>query len=236
MHLDTLQLWIDTTPHDAPWNMALDEALLHYAGGPWMRVYQWAEPSLSIGFSQSLNLVPDSQKHWPLVRRWTGGGVVVHEGDWTYTLGSPPGTALFEERAAETYRWIHEAMIQAMDLVGLPGGELQPEHTSDGMGVCFVEPAKFDVVWRGQKIAGAAQRRTKQGFLHQGSVQQVPLPADFAPVFASQLASTVIPLEDRITFKALQTSAEELVLTKYGSSSWTNDRSVQPLATAVTSV
>jgi len=30
---------------------------------------------------------------------------------------------------------------------------------------------KFDLLWRGQKIAGAAQRRNKLGLLIQGSVQ-----------------------------------------------------------------
>ncbi|TLD70147.1 lipoate--protein ligase family protein [Phragmitibacter flavus] len=228
MLLDTLSLWLDATPHDAALNMAIDEAMLLSATGPWMRVYRWEKPSLSIGFSQNLSLVPAGQKHWPLVRRWTGGGVVVHDGDWTYTLGSPPGTPLFDERATETYRWIHQAMINAMDHAGLPGGQLQPENTSDGMGVCFVEPAKFDVVWQNQKIAGAAQRRTRQGFLHQGSVQQAPLPSNFGTLFASQLAKKVVQLDDLATITDLLPAAQLLIDTKYGTESWTTSRTVQP--------
>jgi lipoate-protein ligase A len=34
---------------------------------------------------------------------------------------------------------------------------------------------KFDVLWHGKKIAGAAQRRNKLGLLIQGSVQPPPL-------------------------------------------------------------
>jgi lipoate-protein ligase A len=228
MRLETLSLWLDANPHDAAFNMALDEAMMLSASGPWMRVYSWEKPSLSIGFSQNPSLVPEEQKHWPLVRRWTGGGVVVHDGDWTYTLGSPPGTPLFEERATETYRWIHQAMIDAMDLAGLPGGRLQPENTSDGMGVCFIEPAKFDVVWQNRKIAGAAQRRTRQGFLHQGSVQQVPLPSNFGLLFAGQLAKEVITLDDVSTFNKLLPAATMLSATKYGTESWTTSRTVHP--------
>ena len=41
------------------------------------------------------------------------------------------------------------------------------------MGLCFVEPAKYDVILEGQKIAGAGQRRTRSGLLHQGTLQPV---------------------------------------------------------------
>src|SRR5215510_13952614 len=42
-------------------------------------------------------------------------------------------------------------------------------------GQCFVGYEKFDVLWHGKKIAGAAQRRNKLGLLIQGSVQPPPL-------------------------------------------------------------
>jgi hypothetical protein len=38
-------------------------------------------------------------------------------------------------------------------------------------GQCFVGHEKFDLLWHGKKIAGAAQRRSKLGLLIQGSVQ-----------------------------------------------------------------
>jgi lipoate-protein ligase A len=40
---------------------------------------------------------------------------------------------------------------------------------------CFVGAEQNDVLWRGQKIAGAAQRRNRQGLLIQGSVQPPPI-------------------------------------------------------------
>ena len=42
-------------------------------------------------------------------------------------------------------------------------------------GQCFSGWEKFDLVWKGQKVAGAAQRRKREGFLIQGSVQPPPL-------------------------------------------------------------
>lgn len=229
MKLDSLELWLDEQPHDAALNMALDEAMLLASKGPWMRVYRWASPSLSLGFSQDVGLVPEEKRHWPLVRRWTGGGLVVHDNDWTYTLAAPTGSALCESQAGETYRWIHQAIINALDSAGLPGGLLQPEHTSDGMGVCFVEPARYDVVWRDRKIAGAAQRRTKVGFLHQGSVQDIELPTDFGRHLAKQLASDVHEVDHTATLAALKSKASQLVLEKYGQDSWTQHRTAQSL-------
>ena len=35
---------------------------------------------------------------------------------------------------------------------------------------CMAKPTKYDVMLHGRKIAGAAQRQRKQGYLHQGSI------------------------------------------------------------------
>jgi lipoate-protein ligase A len=53
--------------------------------------------------------------------------------------------------------------------------ELAPCCRKSEPGQCFVGYEKFDVLWRGKKIAGAAQRRNKLGLLIQGSVQPPPL-------------------------------------------------------------
>lgn len=226
MELPVLNLWIDTIPRPGPLNMALDEAMLLTASVPWMRVYQWIEPTISIGFSQETDRVQAEHRDWPLVRRWTGGGVVVHDGDWTYTLAAPQGTLLCEMRAPDSYRAIHEAMVRALGRCGVEGCTLQPESTSDGMGVCFVEPAKFDVVWQGQKIAGAAQRRAKAGFLHQGTVQPLKVPASFGAEFAHHMAKDVLTISQGEAEDSLMPQAQDLALRKYGSDSWTLHRSI----------
>lgn len=229
MSLPILHLWQDNTPRLGPVNMGLDEAMLSAAGDPWLRIYGWQEPSLSIGFSQALTMVPPEKAGWPLVRRWTGGGVVVHDGDWTYTLAVPTHVPLSGQKAVETYRWIHECMIDAMTEVGIEGGELQPEHTSDGMGVCFVEPAKFDVVWQGQKIAGAAQRRSKVGLLHQGTIQSLQLPERFGMAFAQKLGHEIRVVSQEEAEAALLPRALELAEHKYGTSSWRDHRTASPI-------
>lgn len=206
--------------------MALDEAMMLAATEPWMRVYRWDQPSISIGFSQPVDVVPEEYRAWPVVRRWTGGGVVVHDGDWTYTLAMPSADSLSQQRAADAYRWVHEAMVLALTEAGFGGGELQPESTSDGMGVCFIEPAKFDVVWQGNKIAGAAQRRARSGYLHQGTIQSMTLPENFDRLFAGQMADEVIVHEHRATEASLLDVAQDLAIKKYGSDNWLKHRTV----------
>jgi lipoate-protein ligase A len=226
MKLPVLHLWLDSTPRSGPLNMALDEVMLAAAQQAWMRVYAWREPTISIGFSQELERVQPQHQAWPVVRRWTGGGVVVHDGDWTYTLAAPQGSDLCEMRAADSYHFIHESMLLALRECGITDCVLQPESTSDGMGICFQEPAKYDLVHAGQKIAGAGQRRAKAGFLHQGTVQPLQVPEGFALKFAQQLAREVRLVTQAEAEAALLPVALGLVPRKYGSAEWTRHRSL----------
>jgi len=156
-------------------NMALDEACLRTAperGRPLVRLYGWNAPAVSIGFFQkfSADLAPGR----PLVRRPTGGGLVDHARDTTYTVVVPAGHALYRVATTESYRRIHEAVAAALRLAGW-AAELAPCCGPVTAGVCFDGPVQFDVVVAGRKVAGAAQRRLKRGLLHQGSIL---LPAD----------------------------------------------------------
>jgi hypothetical protein len=53
--------------------------------------------------------------------------------------------------------------------------EVAPEPRRETAGQCFAGWEKFDLLWSGRKIAGAAQRRNRHGLLVQGSVQPPPL-------------------------------------------------------------
>jgi lipoate-protein ligase A len=150
----------------------------------------------------------------------------VHDGDWTYTLVAPHGHVLCDQPAPQTYHWIHEAMIAALDEAGISGCTLQPLSTSDGMGICFVEPAKYDVIREGQKIAGAGQRRTRSGLLHQGTLQPVKVPAEFGAVLAKHLSESVVEMTPPEAEKLLLPFAQKLASEKYGAESWIKERSV----------
>ena len=95
-------LLLNSSPGAADLNMALDEALLEFAsqsGKPVSRFYGWVERAASFGYSQKYGEVARLTVLRPLVRRPTGGGLVPHDADWTYSLVFPPGHWWYASRA-----------------------------------------------------------------------------------------------------------------------------------------
>ena len=169
---------LQSGPGDPALNMALDEALLEAMSRlsrPVLRFYGWTEPAATFGYFQKYAEVERATHLRPLIRRPTGSGIVPHDADWTYSLVFPPGHEWHALKAEESYRRIH-AWIQAAfaklnvttKLASAPNSELRTPNSEIG---CFVGYEKFDLLWHGRKIAGAAQRRNKLGLLIQGSVQ-----------------------------------------------------------------
>jgi lipoyl(octanoyl) transferase len=158
-------------------NMALDEALLEAVsrlGRPVLRFYGWTEPAATFGYFQKYADVERATQLRPLLRRPTGGGIVPHDADWTYSLVFPTGHAWHSLRAEESYRRVHEWIRRAFEKLNVVT-ELAPGAHKTGPGQCFAGHEKSDLLWHGRKIAGAAQRRNKLGLLIQGSVQPPPV-------------------------------------------------------------
>ncbi len=157
-------------------NMAVDEILLEAApqiGHPVLRLYSWSEPAATFGYFQKYAELARLTKLRPLVRRPTGGGLVPHDADWTYSLAFPPAHSWYALKAIESYRRVH-AWIQAGFARAGFETELAPVPRRELAGQCFVGAEQFDVLWQDRKIAGAAQRRTRHGLLIQGSIQPPP--------------------------------------------------------------
>ncbi len=170
MKLDGLELWLDPVARSGPESMAVDEWLLGL-GRPILRVYRWQGEWGTLGYFDSLSQAqasfPEIQQ-W--VRRWTGGGTVDHRHDWPYTLLIPSVGSDQRLGGAESYLLIHKALLDALEPEALDarlcGGDKQT-----GDATCFDNPVTHDLVnGTGKKIAGAGQKRTKAGLLHQGSV------------------------------------------------------------------
>ncbi len=157
----------------AAYNMALDEALLAAMlrlQAPALRFYGWTEPAATFGYFQKFSDVERATRLRPMIRRPTGGGIVPHAADWTYSAIFPPGHEWHSLKAEESYRRIHDWLRLAFVAINVET-ELAPCCKKLLPGQCFVGHEKFDLLWRGNKIAGAAQRRNKQGLLIQGSIQ-----------------------------------------------------------------
>jgi lipoate-protein ligase A len=173
----TLWFQISSGRNAAGFNMATDEALLEVMPRwqkPVLRLYGWTEPAASFGYFQKFSDIERTTMLRPLVRRPTGGGLVPHDADWTYSVAFPPAHEWHGVSAIESYRRAHE-WIQAAFLELNIATELAPCCKKSAPDQCFVGYENFDLLWHGKKIAGAAQRRNKLGLLIQGSVQPPPL-------------------------------------------------------------
>ena len=155
------------------WNMALDEALLEHAssiGSPILRFYGWNEPAATFGYFQKYSDAASWTSLRPLIRRPTGGGLVPHDADWTYSVVFPPEHSWHKLRAEESYRRAHDWISESFRALEIQA-QLAERCEKPAPGRCFIGAEKFDVVAGGRKIAGAAQKRNKLGLLIQGSIQ-----------------------------------------------------------------
>jgi lipoyl(octanoyl) transferase len=156
----------------AAFNMAYDEAVLLDAveiGHPILRFYSWSEPAATFGYFQSFEAVCQATALRPLIRRPTGGGIVPHDRDWTYSLIVPRGHEWHALNARRSYERIHRWIDAAFQKLGV--STHLASRTVDGEGRCFAGYEEHDVLFGGNKIGGAAQRRTRDGLLIQGSIQ-----------------------------------------------------------------
>ena len=212
---------LQSGPGDAAFNMAADEALLAFLPqwrAPVLRFYGWTQPAATFGYFQKWAEVAAATRLRPLVRRPTGGGLVPHEADWTYSVAFPAGHEWHGLRAVESYRRVHDWLRLAFAECGV-ATELASDAQKPQPGQCFIGHEKFDLLWRGQKIAGAAQRRNQLGLLIQGSVQPPPVPlaraaleAALCAVAAAQWQVRWTPLPPDAAWRA---RVEELRLHKY---------------------
>ena len=148
----------------------MDEWLLETAELPVLRVYGWLGGWGSVGYFGNLTEAQASFPGVEWVRRWTGGGTVDHRADWTYTVVAPAGGALVGLRGAESYRMLHAALAEVLVAEGIDA-RLSSGAEETGAALCFENPVSHDLVGAGdRKLAGAGQRRTNRGLLHQGSV------------------------------------------------------------------
>lgn len=163
---------LDSGPDDAAWNMALDEALLLGAsalGLPVLRFYGWNEPAATFGYFQRLAEVELATTLRPLIRRPTGGGIVPHDRDWTYSLVVPPDHPWHALKATESYQAMHQWVARALGCMHVEV-ELAECCRKVLPGQCFEGWEKHDILRAGRKIGGAAQRRNRCGLLIQGSI------------------------------------------------------------------
>ncbi len=173
---------IDTGPLDGPGNMALDEALLNCfqqdPARPVLRLYGWSPAALSVGRFQdaaaALDLDLCREEGVPVVRRMTGGGIIYHAAEVTYSIVCAPDH-LGSSGVKEGFRKLCGFLLGTYERLGLDARfavDLNPseERLGERTAFCFAGKEEFDVVVNDRKIGGNAQRRLSGAILQHGSI------------------------------------------------------------------
>lgn len=191
--------------------MAIDEFLMNglakAEGLPTLRIYSWEAPSYSVGYFQKLDQI--YKKGMTIVRRLTGGGLVFHGKDLTFSFVTRYPTPFFPNDTKASYLKINEALMTGLrklypeldfaDCKTIPSGRGGKER------VCFEQPACYDLMLNGRKVVGASQRRSRGVALHQSTV--------FLPKDHGSLTEKILEgfrEKWKIEFKEIPLSVEEL--------------------------
>ena len=228
-----MNLILNTPPLNAYEQMALDESLVSLRPEEiTLRFYRWTPgPAVTFGYAQAYKdvcrLAAARGITQYIVRRPTGGGVVFHEDDLTFSLIFPSFL-----RPVEIYEKFH-AFVQAnlaqtghteTALEGPVAKEAYRPSSSTGASACFQNPVENDVLnQRGEKILGGALRRFGSMLLYQGSLQMPGVREN--PRYKTALIAAVRQFfaQDLMPAAAKEAwliQARELANTQYQTTAW----------------
>ena len=145
-----------------------DDPILHF--------YEWQSPAATYGFFMKPEQLFRHTDALDLARRPTGGGVLFHLWDLAFSVIVPANHHGYSADIMKNYKFINDAVLRAVKETLDPSVSvsLLPEDpvALDSLSkyFCFAKPTIYDVMIDGKKIAGSAQRRKRNAFLHQGSI------------------------------------------------------------------
>ncbi|CCB91151.1 uncharacterized protein yqhM [Waddlia chondrophila 2032/99] len=171
---------LDTGISSAEENMAADASLLNEVSdckNPTLHLYGWEGLAATYGYFSKpddlLNLEAIAANSVQLARRPTGGGVLFHFTDFAFSIIVPKSHPFYSTNTLRNYASVNRVVEHAVrDFIGAESLFLEEDIASkpSARHFCMGKPTKYDLIRKGKKIAGAAQRRTKEGLLHQGTI------------------------------------------------------------------
>ncbi len=126
-----------------------------------------------------------------LARRPTGGGIIFHFTDFAFSLLIPGKHPVLSTQTLNNYAWINRWVAHVLTLfkndLAYPICYAQDLQNHSDVGFCMAQPTVYDLLIAGKKVAGAAQRRTHNGLLHQGSISlTLPSPKIMKDILLNQ--------------------------------------------------
>lgn len=176
-----MDVLLNTPPLNVFEHMALDEQMVHLRPrAVTLRFYNWtAGNAVTFGYAQFAGEVKKTlaahRFSGQYTRRPTGGGVVFHTDDLTFSL-----VFLSPQRPGEIYRKLHTFILTQLAQVGISGRVLADKlpaaayapSVNHEASACFIRPVENDLLAEdGHKMLGGAIRRFEENVLYQGSLQ-----------------------------------------------------------------
>ena len=168
--------------NDAATNMAIDEALfvsyLKDKTLPTLRIYGWKPAAYSLGYFQDaakeFNINACARDDISIVRRMTGGGIIFHDQELTYSLVCDKND-LKTNNIKHSFKVLCSFLIRAYEKLGLKAGfadkmGLEKTDSREFASFCFASNEGCDILIKGRKIGGNAQRRRKNVVFQHGSI------------------------------------------------------------------
>lgn len=151
-------------------NMQRDIDLLADLDGAVLRFHHWiAKFPVTCGYfvdpSKFLRL-----DRVDIAKRPTGGGVVFHGLDLSFAFLMPSGNRNFFLDPLKNYFFVNSIIKDAIEECFSIKGLYLINESCRAKNFCMERPTKFDILFKGKKIAGGAQRKTKKGYLHQATI------------------------------------------------------------------
>jgi len=166
-----------TPPLEVYEQMAADEYFCEIMPRKYLlRFFNWAADGITFGFSQRhgevLQKLGEEDRGSRITRRPTGGGIVFHRSDLTFSfIFYSPGD--FNPYA--TYEKLHTAINEEYAAGGVPLKILNSRGGSYAVNNpvmdCFSKPVDKDLMAGGKKVLGGALRKFSDYMLYQASFQ-----------------------------------------------------------------
>lgn len=162
-------------------NMAIDEAIFtgvqQGCSLPTIRFYDWQPSSVSCGYNQNIFQEVDftalEKYGFGFVRRPTGGRLVLHDEEVTYSVIGPAAERL-AGNVTQSYSEISKALAEGLTLMGidvdLEKGDLSSKHQRQAANPCFTSSSRYELKYKRKKIVGSAQVRKADCILQHGSI------------------------------------------------------------------
>ncbi len=185
--------FIDSQFFSGAMNMAVDETLAgslsQKTATPYIRFYQWKPATISFGYNQKIERIIDIEAAqtagFALVRRMSGGKMVFHNDEYTFSTGL---TAEFIESRIgrgktflEMFQLVISPLIEGLKQMGVPArfasSREEMRHSSNSLH-CYATAAGHSIYAGKRKLVGAAGVFRENCLIVHGSI---PVKASFPP-------------------------------------------------------